>query len=270
MLTERLHKLENDAHTTPKQPSQGPNPHTAPKQPAKSAVPPGAGAKGGTPPAGTSTGSGSGGGMGSAVPAAAGGAAAGAGAGGGGSFVPPSPPPPGHPHSAAANHATLDAKHVSNAAQHGESLPARVWNDIERNASDPQYAIAYLSAIGAAGLAVLGAAIAKNRKKNKDKREADRQQAALDKMLNSAGAAPAATVPVTPEDVVMPPDGHQAPPPGTDGTRVPAGQMPAADAGPPPDGEPGKARLHLVTAGSAQPDDGASGEPALDKIMGEQ
>jgi hypothetical protein len=182
----------------------------------------------------------------------------------------PTPPPAAHPHPDAAKHATLDAKHVSHAAQHGESLPARVWQDIERNASDPQYAFAYLSAIGAAGLAVLGAAIARNRKKNKDKREADRQQAALDTMLNSAGAATSATVPVTPEEVVMPPDGQQAPPPGTDGARIPAGQAPAADAGPPPGGEPGKPKLRLVTAGSAQGDDAASGEPALDKVMGEQ
>lgn len=289
MLTERLEKLEHDEHTSPNHPTgphttpnQGTGPHTTPNRgtgphttPSQGTGPAntGTGTTGSTAPTGTAASGGTGG---SAAPAAAGGAAYGAGApaGAAGSYVPPSPPaqPAAHAHADVAKHATLDARHVSHAAQHSESLPARVWDDIERNASDPQYALAYLAAIGAAGLAVLGAAIAKSRKKNKDKQEADRRQAALDTMLNSAGAAPSAIVPVTPADVVMPqvPAEQHAPPPGTDAAPAPASQVPVAAASPSPGSEPARPRLRLVTAGSAGADDAASGEPAADKVMGEQ
>ena len=78
------------------------------------------------------------------------------------------------------NHAATAAKHVSHAAQHQESLPDRVWHDIEHYASEPQFAAAFLAAIGAAGLAVLGASIAKSRKKNKEDKEAEQRQAVQD------------------------------------------------------------------------------------------
>jgi hypothetical protein len=80
-------------------------------------------------------------------------------------------------------HATLAAKRVS--SDH-PNLAARVWDDIERNASDPQYAAAFLAALGAAGLAVLGAAIAKRRKQGQDDREAARRQATLDELTRAA------------------------------------------------------------------------------------
>ncbi|HEY2443377.1 MAG TPA: hypothetical protein VGI31_09610 [Streptosporangiaceae bacterium] len=203
-LTERLQKLHEAGHTVPPmagQGGQGGNGQGAP--PAGVVSPPvsaGSGPGNSTPVAhghagkpasngadtsgtGTDTGAGT----------AAGGSAA---AAGGYPYTGAGPPaaygPAPHaaahqPPASARQHAALDAKRVSHAAQHGQSLPERVWDDIERNAADPQYAGALLAALGAAGLALLGASVARSRKKSKDQAEADRRQAALDELLRNAG-----------------------------------------------------------------------------------
>ena len=112
-------------------------------------------------------------------------------AGGGAPYTPGSPGP--MPHAGthlAAHHATDVQRHATLAAKRVSSdrpsLAGRVWDDIERNASDPQYAAAFLAALGAAGLAVLGAALAKRRKHGQDDREAARRQATLDELTRAA------------------------------------------------------------------------------------
>lgn len=108
----------------------------------------------------------------------------------------PAPPPPAHAAAAhasaahpttAAHQAAQTARHVSQAAQHGQSLPDRVWHDIEHYGSEPQFAAAFLAAVGAAGLTALVASIAESKKKDKQAKEAARRQAMLDELTRSAG-----------------------------------------------------------------------------------
>jgi hypothetical protein len=197
MLTGRLEKLTDEEqhdgkHTVP--PMQPV--HTAPAAHGHGSgtggTAPGPGPVTGT---GTGAGAGSGAGAGAAGYSSAGAATVGVPGAYGPVAVPSSHAAAHHPHAAAVKHATLAAKHVSHAAQHNEGLPESIWEDLTRNASDPQYAAAFLAAIGAAGLAVLGAAIASSRKKSKDKKEGDRKQAVLDELLRNAGQSDVATVP---------------------------------------------------------------------------
>jgi hypothetical protein len=210
-LTERLQKFRDDEYSLP------PRQAAAPGDPGStgstgtggtggtgSTGGTGAGGSGGTRSAG---GTGSGGGTGSAGGATRtgrghpgqAGADAGGGTGAGAAGYPaggappvpgspgPTPPAAAHPpaHHAAdvQRRATLAAKQVS--SDH-PNLAGRVWDDIERNASDPQYAAAFLAALGAAGLAVLGAALARRRKQVQDDREAARRQATLDELTRAA------------------------------------------------------------------------------------
>lgn len=157
----------------------------------------------------------------------------------------PAPAAAAHPaaHHAADvhRHATLAAKRVS--SDH-PNLAGRVWDDIERNASDPQYAAAFLAALGAAGLAVLGAALAKRRKQGQDDREAARRQATLDELTRAARQHEA-----TSESFPVPVPGDPGQPTGPHAERPEPGPGDQV-AGPAPG-------LHLVTA---SPVDGQPGE----------
>jgi len=253
-LTERLQKIREDEHTVP--PRMG-------GQPGAQGVSPGSTTGSGTSSGPGTSGTGSGAGSDSAAPG--GGYPSGVGA-------PAAPPDPyghtasattaaaGQPSPDAAKHAGLDAKRVSHAAQHSESLPDRVWDDIERNASDPQYAIAFFAALGAAGLAVLGASVAKSRKKDQDKKEADRRQAALDELLRNAGeyGTPAAAEP----------DGRSVPQQETGAPHLHIGQAQGQDEGPGTDAQPTGPGLRLVMAGSAPADQRPAGDPAAHRAEG--
>jgi len=157
----------------------------------------------------------------------------------------PAPAAAAHPaaHHAADvhRHATLAAKRVS--SDH-PNLAGRVWDDIERNASDPQYAAAFLAALGAAGLAVLGAALAKRRKQGQDDREAARRQATLDELTRAARQHEA-----TSESFPVPIPGDPGQSTGAHAERAEPGPGDQV-AGPAPG-------LHLVTA---SPVDGQPGE----------
>jgi hypothetical protein len=147
----------------------------------------------------------------------------------------------------AAQHATDVQRHATLAARRVSSdrpnLAGRVWDDIERNASDPQYAAAFLAALGAAGLAVLGAALAKRRKHGQDDREAARRQATLDELTRAARQHEA-----TAESFPVPVSGGPGQPagPGAEPQEPGPGDQ-AADPAP---------RLRLVTAApvDGQPD----------------
>jgi hypothetical protein len=160
---------------------------------------------------------------------------------------PPGPTPAAAAHPAAhqaadvQRHATLAAKRVS--SDH-PNLAGRVWDDIERNASDPQYAAAFLAALGAAGLAVLGAALAKRRKQGQDEREAVRRQATLDELTRAARQYEA-----TAESFPVPVPGDPDQPAGPRAERPEPGPGDQA-AGPAP-------RLRLVTAGPVDGQPGA-------------
>jgi hypothetical protein len=210
-LGERLKELRDQERTTPAVPG-GPTPTlpggtipTVPGGTAPSPANPGAGANPGGPaqpgqhattPAGAAGGS-HGGGSGAAGTGAA---TVGGYPGGGGDAAGAATPyvpafPPAHaagahtsaPHPTAAHQAAQTARHVSGAAQHGQSLPDQVWHDIERYASEPQFAAAFLAAVGAAGLTALAASISESRKKDKQAQEAARRQAVLDELTRSAG-----------------------------------------------------------------------------------
>jgi hypothetical protein len=188
---------------SPANPGAGGNPG-GPAQPGQHATTPAGANPGGpaqpgqhaTTPAGAAGGS-HGGGSGAAGTGAA---TAGGYPGGGGDaagaatpYVPASPPAhaagahTSAAHPTAAHQAAQTARHVSGAAQHGQSLPDRVWHDIERYASEPQFAAAFLAAVGAAGLTALAASISESRKKDKQAQEAARRQAVLDELTRSAG-----------------------------------------------------------------------------------
>ena len=148
-------------------------------------------------------------------------------------------------------HATLAAKHVSQAVKNHENLAERIWDDIARNASDPQYAAAFLAALGTAGLAMLGASIARSRKKSKDAKGAERRQAMLDELTRAArqyeGTAESMPGPLSGDPV----PGDPLPGDPVPGPRAQDGDQPGA----PP-------RLRLVMAGQAPGDDRRAGEPA--------
>jgi hypothetical protein len=201
----------------------------------------------GTTPGGAAGGS-QGGASGAAGPGAA---TAGGFAGGGGSTGAATPYVPGPPsaHAAAAHtsaaHATTAAHrgaqtagHVTRAAQHGQSLPDRVWHDIERYASEPQFAAAFVAAIGAAGLTALVASIAESRKKDKQAKEAARRQAMLDELTRSAGEHEGRAEPVpspgqrAARSLARPPFGDA---PGLSQAQEPGGHQ-KPDAQPEPDG----------------------------------
>jgi hypothetical protein len=178
----------------------------------------------------------------------------------GGNPACPCAPPPAHAaathisaaHPAAAAHqAAQTAGHVSRAAQHGQSLPDRVWHDIERYASEPQFAAAFLAAVGAAGVTALVASIAESRKKDKQAKEAARRQAMLDELTRSAGEheGPAGSASSPGQraglSLVWPPSGEA---PGHVEVQEPDGQPEAdlqPDAGPQPQAAP---KLSLVVA----------------------
>lgn len=246
-LTDRLQKLHEAGHTVPPmagQGGQGGNGQGAPppaSPPASESTPAAHGHAG--PPAthgtGTNGTAASGTGTDTGGSAAAAGGYPNVGAGAPAAYAPAPHAAAHQPAADARQHAALDAKRVSHAAQHGQSLPERVWDDIERNAADPQYAGALLAALGAAGLALLGASIARSRKKSKDRAEADRRQAALDELLRNAGnyGAPATDVPAGTSHAIAP--------------GASAGTPPALHLQPDPEpaGEPAEPRLRLVPSG---------------------
>jgi hypothetical protein len=129
-----------------------------------------------------------------------------------------------------------------------------VWHDIERYASEPQFAAAFLAAVGAAGLTALVASIAESRKKDKQAKEAARRQAMLDELTRSAGehedpAEPGASPGQRAElSLAWPPSGDA---PGHGQGQDPGGQP---EAHPQPQDAP---RLSLVAAAT-----GPEGSPA--------
>src|ERR1700690_4476813 len=102
-LTERLHKLGEAEHTVPPMAGSGTDPQAS--SPPASSAPAGQGHQPKTSTNGASAGAG-----GAPAPA---------------SGYPPAAQPPAAVHP----HAALDAKRVTHAAQHGQSLPERVWDD---------------------------------------------------------------------------------------------------------------------------------------------
>jgi hypothetical protein len=258
-LGERLKELREHERTTPDVPG-GPTP-AAPAGTTPSAANPGTG--GGTAPGGSTPGGNAPGGN-----APGGNAPGGSGDPAGAATLPvPAPPPPAHAaaapvsaapasaaHATAAHEAAQSARHVSQAAQQGQSLPDRVWHDIERYASEPQFAAAFLAAVGAAGLTALVASIAESRKKDKRAKEASRRQALLDELTRSAGehedpAEPAASPGQKAGlSLARPPSGDA---PGHGHAQEPGGQP---EAGPQPRDAP---RLSLVAAAT-----GPEGSPA--------
>ncbi|HET6187651.1 MAG TPA: hypothetical protein VFE59_11715 [Trebonia sp.] len=258
------------AHTEPMQPGR---PHTEPMQPEQGS---GSGAPG--PGTGSHTGGAGAAPGGSGAGSAAGaGAAAGAGTGGGAAQHPgavhgtgPAQHQPAQ--SGPAQHAAADAGRVSHAAQHGESLPERVWDDIERNVTNPEYAGAYLAAIGAAGLSALTASVVRTRRR--DRKEAERRQAAIETLWRNAGqsAVPpglgGSGVQLSPPGALAPsnaraaqPDGGQEPSRGPEGDRPePTLESPVLAAGSP---DPTANGLELVPSGvepTANPEP-AAGSP---------
>ena len=259
-LAERLRKFREG--------EQPPAAGSTPGAPGGSAGAGGTTGAAGPVPAGTGAGAGSvtgaGTGTGTGIGAGAG-SGTGAGAGypsGGGTPVMPNPyghAPSAVPPAAAAahpanvqKHATLAAKHVSQAVKNHENLAERIWDDIARNASDPQYAAAFLAALGAAGLAMLGASIARSRKKSKDGKEAERRQAMLDELTRAARQYEG-----TAESMPGPLSGD--PLPGDPLPGDPAEPARQAQDGDQPGAPP---RLRLVMAGQAPGDDRPAGEPA--------